>query len=109
MNMEEPIEVYEPTILTGLGLFLTLCMPVIFMAAVLSEGFLPFGMGSVIFAPIVSTFLTPIGLLLLLTTFLLHKKSPDKTIKWDSALLGSSFALGASTVVWFLTFGLGIH
>lgn len=107
--MDEPIEAYDPTKLTGLGVFLTLCMPVIFMAAVLGESFIPFGMTSVMFAPIVGLFITPIGLLVLLITFFLNRKRKDKTIKWESALLGSCVALGVSTVVWFLTFGLGIH
>lgn len=107
-NMEEHIEAYDPTILAGLGLFLTLCMPVVFLAAILGEGLIPFGMTSVMFAPIVGLFVTPIGLLVLFITFILRKKHPHKVIKWSSAVLGSSAALGISSAVWFLIFGFGI-
>lgn len=107
--MEEPIEAYDPTILTGLGLFLSLYMPVIFMIAVVGDHFLPFGMTTVMLAPIVGMFMTPIGLLVLLVTYSLHKKHSDKKIKWGSALPGTCFALGAACVAWFLVIGFGVR
>lgn len=105
--MDEPIEAYNPTMLAGLGMFLTLCMPVIFMIAVITENLLPYGMGTIIFAPIVGMFVTPAGLLVLFATFLLRKKHPEKPIAWRSAFSGSCTAIALVTVVWFLNFSLG--
>jgi hypothetical protein len=102
--MDEPIESYNPTMLTGLGLFLTLCMPAIFMIAVIGDDRLPYSMGTIIFSPIVGAFTTPVGLLVLFATFLLRKKHPEKPIRWRSALSGSCVATALGSLAWFLKF-----
>ncbi len=107
--MDKPTKTsYAPTMLTALGLVLTLCMPVIFMIAVLGERFIPFSMGSIIFALIVGVFVTPAGLLLLLILFVMKRKRPNKPIRWRSALLGSCVALGLSTIAWFWRFSFSM-
>lgn len=105
--MDEPIEAYDPTMLTGLGLFLTLCMPAIFVIAVIGESLLPYSMGSMIAAPMVGMFATPAGMLVLFATFLLRRKWPDKPIRWHSALSGACIAILLASVVWFLTVSIG--
>lgn len=102
--MEETIEAYNPTMLAGLGLFLTLYIPVVFIIAIVGDGLLPFAMTTIVFAPLVGVFTTPAGFLVLIATALLARKRSEKRIEWRSAISGSCVAVALGAVAWFMKF-----
>lgn len=102
--MEETIEAYNPTMLTGLGLFLTLYIPVVFTIAMIGDGLLSFAMTTIMLAPLVGVFTTPAGFLVLIATALLARKHPEKRIEWQSAISGSCVAVALGAVAWFMQF-----